>query len=297
MSAFTEKGGDGSLRGGPQGGVPDRSDLPLNNDWDECKDTVHGSLRGGSRAGTIGDFTKGRGAGRIFDLTYPIPAFNFASNGAPGTSISRQGFALGNLGGLGQDPGVSTTAYYRGRVAYRFTAATGRAAIMMPFFKPNNLNEGPQESGDFHCWRVKLIVAYSAIGAGDLGMWLVHAGDTSFRSGTGPGMSIAPVGANAVKFLARQAVSLFYNVDDSIVYDLDTADYNSYELRFISGSDFLPAFVRVLINGYEVARYEYDEGLPVGPYQVLIGSALGGECYIPMCGFNMAAARDEASLL
>jgi hypothetical protein len=298
MSSFTEKGDIGSLRAGPQGGVPDRSDIPLNNNWDECADTVHGSLRGGGRNGLNSDFSKGRGAGRVLDVSWPMPGTLFGSTSGSGESYTRQGFHQSLLVGVGQSPGFSAVEYYKGRVAVKYVAGSGRAYQGGPIFHPVQEANGPEVETDAFCWRVKAILAFNPLlGAGDTGLWFVRAGDDSaFMLGTSRGFAIRPVSATTVQLLSRTAIGVGFQMSDELDIVIDVSEYNVYEARFIGGSEAVPPQVKVYINGVLVNTYGYDF-LPTGPMVPYVGSGGGGTNWLAIGGLNMAAARDEASLL
>lgn len=298
MSTFVEKGDPGSLRAGSQGGVPDRSDIPLSNNWDPCPDNAQGSLRGGGRNNLNSDFSKGRGAGRLVDVSWPMPGTLFASTGAVGESFTRQGFHQSLLGSTGQSPGDSTIEYYKGRVAVKFNAPTGRAYQGGPIFHPAQEANGPDEPTDSFCWRVKALMAFDpALGAGDTGLWFTRAGDDTFWFlGTGRGFALRPVGPSTIRMYSRIAVGAGFQMSDDLDIVVDTSEYNMYEARFIGGSEAVPPVVKVYINGILVNTYGYDF-LPTGPLIPNVGSASGGVNWLAIGGVNMAAARDEASLL
>lgn len=296
-SSWTSAGTTGSLRQGETpGGVPE-APIPINNSFERCPDMALGSLRQGTKGDVNFNFTKGRGAGRTREAIFPVNDALLTTNTQPsGTMLSRFG-VIDTLAVAGQSPGATAILEYKGRAAYKFSAVTGRTALLGPYMNFAMFKGGGAFKGDLACWRAKAIMAFEPSGGGDLGLMITRDGGTSVLTNPATdGFTLRADATGAVTFYSKIGGATL--ISDACPAQIDIAEWNCYEFRMIGATDIADAQLKVLINNELQFQVNWgDNLLTTGILEVIVGTFSGGTMYLPVGGCCVAAAVDEASLL
>lgn len=257
-----------------------------------------------------------RGASRTSDFAWPINTLQAVGSVAIGTTFtSRQGVGFsteGQITGFGVPPAGSGYTTYRGRVCHKQTGSGTSGG----FWTSDTLNIqfptlatsiGGNYIDDFRCWRMLAIYAIDSagIGSGDVGLEVGPRNNYTMISALGAGIRLGPTAAGAISLQIRTTAGAALAVD-TVAANVDVADWNAYEMRFIGATSTTDAAFKAFVNGRQIGGAftfgagtvlpTFFNGTTIG-YQIGMGNRGATAVYIAQCGLQISASATEAGLL
>lgn len=248
------------------------------------------------------------GGGRTYDRVFPAFQFRNVGNAAAFVTQYRQGFVTDtDWVEVGIGFVVSGFQLYKGRPAYMLGGGGGTGSVQLSSARYGIFTTagGAMQKGDFHCFRILLIAATTNVGAGDLGIQLNvgSAGDVVVN-GAALGFGLQITSQSGATFVARNGGAL---TSVAMASDLDTREYNAYELRVCSSTTTADGYVRALINGKNQQVFRWGAGtiLPTSlntancmfTIAITNRNATAPGLYVPPGGCHITAGPTEQATL
>jgi len=249
------------------------------------------------------------GASRVLDLTCPMPnALVLATTTIQSAFMDRQGLNTDTLGiQISSNGGTSQWVNYKGRVAYRFSGTgvqtnwigLSNASFQFPQEKPTVTFQD-----DYRCWQISAIMAFDSAGPSDIGLSVGPAMNFDVVLNGQLGFIVMPLSLTTVGVKVRKTAGPF-SIEQTLKTNFDITQWHLYQMRFIGATQTTEALFKVLIDSTPLFQASWAGGLLPGftagasaiGYGVALGNRGGAGAYLPMAGWNIAAAATEAGLI